>query len=593
MLKNFTITIPVISSLIFGSAPFVVLAKGGQFEISVVAKGEVKNAVAEIGGTRVSLGDLRPGEIKNVKFPSSKRLSTGVPVRILSSGFFGDKVVSEKVVAGSFRNPAPDPGCAVASDYRARISVLPGSAILSGGTGELVVGVGPDTRAQTRSLALSLSKSGSGSRRISDPVILESLRRAPTALMFTGSAEEAVVYMINKNGSLARKSSFYRETVDRLSASYDRLGVKNVAEVMGIPSGTGAAVKEALSRVTNLDDADGYAVLISPPSAGENMQVLVKRSAGGQFEPLGEIGSANFQIGYIQAGKGLHVFVSEAPLTQGIVSRELRRNSASISNAHDAGHKILSLGWLSINNVPSRQLTGWRLINLALAQDDIFFDDVSLVAAEIVSNPPPAAWSGGDAPPAPAAPASTGASPIIPPLTGSSASGKKDSSGFGVDINVVGGVEIKFGGSKGAEIGPFIGGVPRDSGFGPATDPFSGGRVDAPLGPGFTIQGEGSALDKCYDGKFDRKGGGLQPPKREPTELEKAFREGLQTTGASRPGETGAVPGPGAGVGFSPPTPRSPIVTPGGTGFAPPPTPVSEDDVRGGILDRVLQIFTR
>jgi hypothetical protein len=591
MFKNFFFTIPIISSLIFGGFPISALAKGGQFEISVVSKEEIKNAVAEIGDIRVPLGDLRPGA-NRVQFSSSKRLPAGVPVRILSSGFFGDKIVSERVVAGSFANPAPDPGCTVASDYRAQISVSPGSAILTGGEGELVVGVGPDTRAEVRSLSLSLSKSDSGNRRITDPVILESLRRAPATLMFTGSAEQATLYMINKNGSLARKSAFHRETIANLSASYDKLGVKNVAEVMGIPAGTSAAVKEALSRVTNLENEDGFVFLVSPPSAGQNMNVLIKRSSNGKFEPLGEIGSANFQVGYIQAGQTLHVFVSEALLTQGIVSRHLGRNSANINNSHDAGHKILSLGWLSVGNASSRQFSGWRLINLALAQFDLEFDDVSLVAAEIVSNPPPAAWGGGDSPPAPSgAPASTGASPIIPPLTGSSASKKKESSGFGFE-GVAGG-QITFGGSEGARIGPFIGGVPRDSGFGPATDPFRGGREDAPLGPGFTIQGEGSALDKCFDGKFDRKGGGLQlPPKPEPTGLERAFREGFQRTGAGGSRETGAAPGLGAG-GFAPPTPRKPIVTPGGTGFAPPPTPVSEDDLRGGILDRVLQIFTR
>ena len=91
MFKKLFLTIPAISSLIFGGLPLFASAQGGNFEISVTSKRDVPNASAKVyvGSKvlRVPLGKLEAGRQVKINFNSLNRLSAGTPVEIVSSSF--------------------------------------------------------------------------------------------------------------------------------------------------------------------------------------------------------------------------------------------------------------------------------------------------------------------------------------------------------------------------------------------------------------------------------------------------------------------------------------------------------------------------
>ena len=355
------------------------------------------------------------------------------------------------------------------------------------------------------------------------------------------------------------------ETVARLAASYEKLGVKNVADVLGIPKNTDAGTRARLSMLTNLEVDRGYVLLITPPSANENMSVLIQKTAASSFNKLGEITSSNVYLGYIQAGDEIHAFLSETPLSDGIIARNLGSKNSLIDDSHDAGHKILSLGWLKVGGVSSRSLSGIQVLKLALAQEDVFVNEADFVLkpAKLPARTFRQHGHGGTSADI-AAPAVPGGATDFSGGFGSAPSkapSKPKGDGLPFDFTIGLAAEFEWGASSDRPGGGL--GFKGITIFDPdkkvpiPVDPL-GGNGEGELGPGFKIIGDGNnPVDGCLDGtlNFPPRRNDLElPPKEPPTDLERTMREGFQQTLGG-----GAIETP-------PVTPKSPVVPPIKTG---------------------------
>ncbi len=531
----------------------------GSVGYRVSISGHTQDVIVDVGGQPVI---FKSGETtKIVTLPS--RLPSEAAVRI-SALLEPAAVVAKSIVVSRAPSIVFAPNCVTDTKMSFTLSISSGSAIISGGRGKIEVDEKQYTPEILFADALENNPEIFESNKAVGVVAKNTLRKLPSAMMFTHTASGVTADLYVASGRQVKKFVIRRDSVENLNAYYEARDLKNLDKIFLLgQSAEGASARSFLSQFSNLSESAGYPVLIAPQSGGAGL--LAKTNQSGDYLKIADLAGEKISFAYASKNGKLAIVISSDDLTRGSVERIIGPVTKEKSE-YRMGLKAFTQGLWRIAAHSRGMGGGIRLISLAFAQPtggggNEGDGEIYIEAPTIAYDPPPSfepapspSEDGLSSPVTPVTPpqvtppagASTGRAPSRPPRE------------TGIDYAV--GLAVKIT-EKGVSVQLVD---PESKNWDPYAEYPGGGPT---CGKDFKTPGLG-VKPEDLDG-----GGGLEPPpKSERSLLERLFNPSGEDTVPVPPvtpttdeirGPAPQIQTPGIFQRFFAPTRPQPIITPG------------------------------
>ena len=351
-----------------------------------------EDVVLDIGGQPVL---FKPGETtKIVTLPS--RLPSAAVVRI--STIKNPSVITTRSVIVS----TPPPNCIVETKMNfPNLSISSGSAIISGGRGKIEMDEKKYTPEILFANALANSQSSFENNPAIGAVAKETLRKLPSAAMFThtGSGNTANLHVVGNDGRV-KNFVIYYDSARNLSSYYEARDLKNLDKLLLMGEfAEDASVRDFLSKFSNLSEAGGYPVLIAPHKSGAGL--LAKTNRLGSYVKIIDLAGDKISMAYASKNSKLEIIMSSKDLTRSAVEKIIGGITPEKSE-YRIGIKAFTQGlWRMTTGSNQGVGADIRFISLALAQDDPRGGDGGFfMDTPGVFNEPPPSFEPAPAPPA-------------------------------------------------------------------------------------------------------------------------------------------------------------------------------------------------